>query len=297
MWLSLLLAPPAPRASARHESLSAVLRRDGFVVIRRAVPRDVCAAVRAELEAELGADDPPGGEDRRVNIPLGCAHAGFDLLARAVAAHRAFFVDAFGEGGRLETLGAVVALPRAPAQQIHCDTGWEPAPAPPFLFCNVFLALQDVSREMGPTAFYARSHTAEFHAASRAFEARAGAARGAHVVARSGDADADPLAACEAAAPLLGAGDMVVFDTKTHHQGLENASRNRRALLNFSFLSAASDPRDLPGYVQFLATPDVRLGRFHVVDFTRPHAPPSAPDARAAYWEAVRGDRLRNLSR
>ena len=80
MWLSLLLAPPAPRASARHESLSAVLRRDGFVVIRRAVPRDVCAAVRAELEAELGADDPPGGEDRRVNIPLGCAHAGFDLL-------------------------------------------------------------------------------------------------------------------------------------------------------------------------------------------------------------------------
>ena len=81
-----------------------------------------------------------------------------------------------------------------------------------------------------------------------------------------------------AAAPVPGAGDMVGFDTKTHHQGLENASRNRRALLNFSFLSAASDPRDLPGYVQFLATPDVRLGRFHVVDFTRPHAPPSAPD-------------------
>ena len=168
MWLSLLLAPPAPRASARHESLSAVLRRDGFVVIRRAVPRDVCAAVRAELEAELGADDPPGGEDRRVNIPLGCAHAGFDLLARAVAAHRAFFVDAFGEGGRLETLGAVVALPRAPAQQIHCDTGWEPAPAPPFLFCNVFLALQDVSREMGPTMVYARGRPSSSSAGSPA---------------------------------------------------------------------------------------------------------------------------------
>ena len=292
MWLSLLLAPPAPRVSTRQKSsLSATLRRDGFVVIRHAVPRDVCAAVRAELEAELGADDPPGGEDRRVNIPLGCAHLGFDALARAVEALRSFFVDAFGEDGLLQTLGAV-SRSLAPAQQIHYDTGEARARAP-FLFCNVFLALQDVSREMGPTAFYARSHTPSF-TPRPAFEARAGAARRARRRAAPAAPPAPTHSPRAAAAPLLGAGDMVVFDTKTHHHGLENASATRRALLNFSFLSAASDPRDLPGYVQFLATPDVRAGRFRISDFARAHAPPSAPGARAAYWEEVRGDRLRD---
>ena len=43
--------------------------------------------------------------------------------------------------------------------------------------------------------------------------------------------------------------------------------------------------------VQFLATPDIRRGQYHVRDFTRAHEPPAAtPSERAAYWSRMLED-------
>ena len=87
---------------------------------------------------------------------------------------------------------------------------------------------------------------------------------------------------------VLDAGDAVVYDTRLFHHGSENRSPERRLLLGFSFTAADSEPHHLPGYVQFLATPDIRRGQYHVRDFTRAHDPPAAPpSAREAYWSRV----------
>ena len=63
--------------------------------------------------------------------------------------------------------------------------------------------------------------------------------------------------------------DLVVFDAKVHHQGTANTSPQRRYLLQFSFLSGASDPRQLPGNIRFMASPDVRAGQYLVRDLVR----------------------------
>ena len=282
-------SPPCP--------LSEVLRRDGFVVIRKALPRAVCAAVRADLQAELGEEDPPGGEDGRLNLPLGGDSSAMGALARVVADRAPFFTSLLGRDGQLRTLGALVSLPSAATQQIHSDMDW----VPDTLFATGLVALQDVSLEMGPTVLYAGTHTEAFHAARRAYTARVGPQ-----VAVSRD---DPLAA-RAHAPLamtLGAGDMVVFDTRVFHHGTRNVTTARRMLLCFSFLAAGSDRRNIPGYFQFLATPDIREGQYLVRDLIPPpvrarrdEPPPlllSHQAMNAPYWEGLRELRLREDAR
>jgi len=262
MFPTMLVAKPfVPRDSAndRECQLSKALRRDGFVVIPKALPRAVCAAVRDDLERELGEKDPEGGEQGRLNIPLSSSHSAFRSVAQIVNAKAPFFLACFGGRGQLRTLGALVSLPNAARQDIHCDTDW----VPDTLFCTAFVALQDVPLEMGPTVLYAGTHTKLFHAAKREYTARAGPQ--AHVVPGE-----DPLCGRPQATMLLDAGDMVVFDTRVFHQGTENTTHTRRMLLCFSFLAEASDPRNVPGYFQFFGTADIRKGQFLVRDFIPP---------------------------
>ena len=264
MVLSLLLGRGPARCREEDpgrcdaRALVDTLRRDGFVVIRSALPRSVCDAVRGQLEGEL---DPAGGENRRVTVPLGADHSAMGALACLVAANASFFLAAFSGEGTLRTLQTIVGLPGASAQHIHSDIDGDRD----VFYCNGFVALQDVAAVNGPTAFFAGTHTTEFHAARQEFtKCRATMGEATRV-----DSPDDPLASAPRRALLLGAGDLVVFDAKVHHQGTANTSPQRRYLLQFSFLSGASDPRQLPGNIRFMASPDVRAGQYLVRDLVR----------------------------
>ena len=161
------------RCDARNDAASARcsatddLRRDGFVVVRGALPPALCARVRADLVAEYGSA-LAGGEAGRLTLPLPLDHAAMAAVRRLVGTHAALFVDVFGEDGSLRTLQAIVALPGAARQHIHADID-----AVPGLFYGTgFVALQDVTSEMGPTVFYPGTHTAAFHAARAAHTGR-----------------------------------------------------------------------------------------------------------------------------
>ena len=255
---ALLPSRPATRCEARCDAAAATddLRRDGFVVVRGALPPALCARVRADLVAEYGSA-LAGGEAGRLTLPLPLDHAAMAAVRRLVGTNAALFVDVFGEEGSLRTLQAIVALPGAARQHIHADVDVVPG----LFYGNGFVALQDVTRDMGPTVFYPGTHTAAFHAARAAHTGRP-----ATMCEATRAPPGDPLADLAPAAMVLRAGDLVLFDACAHHQGTENASREQRVLLQFSFLAGGADARRLPGNIRFMASPDVAAGAVRVRD-------------------------------
>ena len=255
---ALLPSRPATRCEARCDAAAATddLRRDGFVVVRGALPPALCARVRADLVAEYGSA-LAGGEAGRLTLPLPLDHAAMAAVRRLVGTNAALFVDVFGEEGSLRTLQAIVALPGAARQHIHADIDVVPG----LFYGNGFVALQDVTRDMGPTVFYPGTHTAAFHAARAAHTGRP-----ATMCEATRAPPGDPLADLAPAAMVLRAGDLVLFDACAHHQGTENASREQRVLLQFSFLAGGADARRLPGNIRFMASPDVAAGAVRVRD-------------------------------
>ena len=188
-------------------------------------------------------------------------------LSSIVGEFRDFFLGTFGAQGQLRTLGALVSLPGARTQQIHADMDW----VGDTLFCYGLVALQDVSLEMGPTVLFAGTHSRSFHELRRDYDLEAGPSGVGGTVGGTSAcvAAVDPIDAQPPSPMLLDAGDMVVFDTRTFHHGTENASEQSRMLLSFSFLATGSNPRNVPAYFSFLATPDIAEGQLVVGDFTR----------------------------
>merc|ERR1711920_711140 len=116
---------------------------------------------------------------------------------------------AFGAlGGGLDAelweLGVVVSEPGAAKQPWHFD-------APGRCLFTAFVALQDISLDMGPTLFLPGTHT-----------------RSAHEVFMQ---QPEQFAGVEPAVALLSAGDAVLYDTVLLHCGGPNNSDKTRALM------------------------------------------------------------------
>ena len=159
--------------------------------------------------------------------------------------------------GELYELATVITHPGSPRQIIHPDLPFQDI-APLYV---VFLALQDVTVDMGPTSFLLQSHTAEVHTAYTQGDA---ATKNAHL------AQADCRLSC------LQQGDCVVFDARVLHCGNANtapaitttndsstAAAAVRALFNFSFRNPlVTGPLGYegsirPGYVQAMTLQDM----------------------------------------
>ena len=118
--------------------------------------------------------------------------------------------------GEFYELAAVVTDPGSSRQTIHPDLPWKPV-APLYV---IFLALQDVTVEMGPTCFLTGSHT---EIINKAFNC-GNAAQKDEVLSKS-----------KAKLSTLKKGDCVLFDARILHCGNANESTETRALFNFSF--------------------------------------------------------------
>lgn len=126
---------------------------------------------------------------------------------------------AVGEDATLYELACLVSEKGAPRQPVHPDNPYQDTA--PLVTC--FVALQDISIDMGPTTFLPRTHTAAAHAA---FDAST-AARDAL------------LGETPARVALLRAGDCALFDSRTLHCGGANTERgDTRAIFYFSFRNA-----------------------------------------------------------
>ena len=92
---------------------------------------------------------------------------GVDAVLRGVVGGKnaAFFQELCGADGILVELSALVTFPGASGQSLHTDIPFNALPenegVPPL--CSVFVALQDISREMGPTMILKGTHQKMFH--------------------------------------------------------------------------------------------------------------------------------------
>ena len=155
-------------------------------------------------------------------------HASLKHLLRGDAALRDTLAELLGSDAELYELAAMVSDVGARRQAVHPDTPIETGveDGRP-LVCTAFVALQDVTTEMGPTILWAGTHSAAAHAAWETD--KAGFLRGAL-----------PRVA------LLSKGDVLLFDSRLLHCGGANRE-GRRALFYFS-LKARRETRGIgPG--------------------------------------------------
>ncbi|KAL7579940.1 hypothetical protein ACA910_004937 [Epithemia clementina (nom. ined.)] len=147
--------------------------------------------------------------------------------------------------GELYELAAVVTHPGSQRQIIHPDLPFQKT-APLYV---VFLALQDVTEEMGPTSFLLKTHTAS-----------------QNTKFSSGDVEVKNAQLSESDCRLscLKKGDCVVFDARILHCGNANVSVDKpRALFNFSFRnpkvegSLGYEGSIRPGYCEAMSLADV----------------------------------------
>jgi ectoine hydroxylase-related dioxygenase (phytanoyl-CoA dioxygenase family) len=111
----------------------------------------------------------------------------------------------------LYEIAAVITDNGSHRQMIHPDLPFQQE-CPLYV---AFVALQDVTADMGPTTFLRGTQTKDYNL----------------VV----DVDDDFLKGADVVVSTLNAGDAVVFDARILHCGNANESSQSRALLNFSF--------------------------------------------------------------
>jgi len=164
---------------------------------------------RCDLTIPLGRDDvvTEALEEVLVKSPLG-----------------ATISSIFGDGAILHEFSCLMSDPSSQRQVIHPDTPYVQGKGPALYTC--FIALQDVTLDMGPTVWLPRTHTKESHEAFK----------DANPSAAGEDSPKDRLIKTQPAVlGLLSKGDCGIFDSRTLHCGSANGSDVSRALFYFSF--------------------------------------------------------------
>jgi hypothetical protein len=161
--------------------------------------------------------------------------------------------------GTVHELAAFVTMPGAGRQVMHADTLWSSTPS--VYTCTI--ALQDVSRRMGPTVLIPGTHT---RAAHRRFDVA--------------DTRRDLLAGTPHVLSTLCAGDAAVYDSRLLHCGGANMSERPRVLLYLSLLHPQGPIATGRDDVANVATIRPELaGRLTLADLRRtsPSPPAAAP--------------------
>jgi ectoine hydroxylase-related dioxygenase (phytanoyl-CoA dioxygenase family) len=174
---------------------------------------------RCDLQLSLlrgGYAADKGGDVAR---DLEASHVLADSLQALVGADgslRFLYENLVTSEGELYELAAVITDPGSKRQQVHPDLPFQEE-APLYV---IFLALQDVTEEMGPTSFLMRTHTLE---ANKSF----------FNVAKKDE----QLSGADCRLSTLKKGDAVLFDARILHCGNANhpVDGSTRALFNFSF--------------------------------------------------------------
>jgi len=153
-------------------------------------------------------------------------------LQEAVKSMAPFLHSLVGHDAMLHEISSIVSDPASPRQCIHADTIHLPCPQYPSVsmppLYTFFIALQDISDDMGHTTFLPQTHTEQ-----------------AHLLWNSGPRQKEIfITTCKAEISSLKKGDVAIFDSRLLHAGGANTSNHRRVL--FYFTASAGQRWPLP---------------------------------------------------
>lgn len=225
-----------PRAAVMVPSVAACddVRRDGAARVKTGCSAAEIEALRAfVLRTVASGSRPvvdwcvsaaPGGPETRLDLPLPLGAPAVRAALRGMLAEGTASGDALaalaGDDAELFELAVLVSAPGAPPQSIHADTPFSPRPTSH----TCFMALQDVSRPMGPTMVLLGTHRERAHDGLR----------------DCGPDDAKWTALAGGWRPMVAtlcAGEALVMDSRALHCGGANESAETRALFYVSFVS------------------------------------------------------------
>eukprot|EP00929_Paragymnodinium_shiwhaense_P114520 TRINITY_DN82973_c0_g1_i1.p1 TRINITY_DN82973_c0_g1~~TRINITY_DN82973_c0_g1_i1.p1 ORF type:complete len:309 (-),score=78.40 TRINITY_DN82973_c0_g1_i1:3-929(-) len=248
-----LLAPGAVRlsslvvgdAGSAAAGVAAVVQSSGVARLPSVLARPTVAALLAYVNEEFARCSQAAADDRQpdwftsgVYQPQSSSGAKtrweLRLPLSAAIVRTAVLETLFGNkavvGGALEELAggpsaelwevtAIVSEPGSAPQQVHCDEFFTDTPH----LYSIFVALQAVTEEMGPTRFLLQTNNRECH------DEFYGSSRGRF------------LQGATSAVAVMDAGDGTLYDGRTLHCGGANRSDVRRTLLNITFCHAESE--------------------------------------------------------
>lgn len=225
------------------ERAADILRTHGLVFLKSVVPEETCDEILADLNAIcdecketygdalrrtdvlLGVGDDNGDDsgDGKINgvkkaLEFACKEEGGNI--RNILS----FVEDATEDAVLVELSVLATEKGADRQVLHPDVAYD---APHETLYSVFIALQDVTQDMGPTLFVLNSHDKQTHDQLPK--------------TKWTEKEFDVLRTKRAVEALLKKGDAVLYNARTFHQGGENTS-GRRALLTLTFLKPPVPP-------------------------------------------------------
>ena len=268
-------AQPESECESTTASHVSSLHRDGFVVIRGAVPPEMCARARAaalqELDVCKGTPSyhfwkqivyPVNNPKHRYELLLMPTPPLEELVRAVVSEFRSLYTSLITPDGALVEFGAIISEPGARQQDVHSDIPFSDQT----LLYTTFIALQDIDPSLGPTCVFPATHTEEFHARARRVSMEWAAGAGEEVSLSlprffdllipdwlSTTTLRPPFDEIPAEQMTLRAGDILIYDTRLYHFGGANCATvgdddaKRRVLLQFSFLA----PNPQTGRVDF----------------------------------------------
>ena len=128
--------------------------------------------------------------------------------------------EVVSDDGMLQEIACLISEPGSKTQPLHPDTPY--TPIPPLYAC--FVALQDVTVEMGPTVYLPGTHTEEAHTAFYGGDISIGRDTSGM---RTPPICEDFLRAQPVKLGLLKAGDCALYNQQTLHCGSANESEDR----------------------------------------------------------------------
>ena len=227
------------------ERAADILRTHGLVFLKSVVPEETCDEILADLNAicdecketygdalrrtdvllGLGDedDDDSNNNDGKINgvkkaLESACKEEGGNI--RNILS----YIEDATEDAVLVELSVLATEKGADRQVLHPDVAYD---APHETLYSVFIALQDVTQDMGPTLFVLNSHDKQTHDQLPK--------------TKWTEKEFDILRTKTCAEALLKKGDAVLYNARAFHQGGEN-TRGRRALLTLTFLKPPVPP-------------------------------------------------------
>lgn len=223
-------------AAAAAPAATDFLRNGGFVRLNGLLSDETAAALlvhindkleekRKEAAADMNAETKYFGDVlmryNRYDLLLDLEAPVRAALAEALPALKQFFAYTLGDDAELFELSAVIADPGAPRQPMHPGTAFR-AGEPDAAVVTAFVALQDITEDMGPTCIIPGTATAEAHARF-------------NDVADGGRERIALLREMPSHVGTLARGDANLVDSRLFRAGGSNDSPRRRVLFYVSF--------------------------------------------------------------